>query len=240
MVRLGVNVDHVATVRQARRAPEPDPLEAALLAQRAGADSIIVHLREDRRHIQDRDVEILRKKVKRLNLEMAVTEEILEIACKIKPDQATLVPEKRRELTTEGGLDVAGNLKKISKAVKRLKKEGILISLFIDPDLKQVKASTKTGVQMVELHTGCYAEAKSKTKKGKELTRISRAAKEARELGLAVSAGHGLTYWNVSRIAKIPEIEELNIGHNIIARAVMVGMKEAVEDMLNLIKRRKK
>ena len=236
MIKLGVNVDHVATVRQARGVSEPDPLEAALLAQRAGADSIIVHLREDRRHIQDRDVEILRKKVKRLNLEMAVTEEILEIACKIKPDQATLVPEKRRELTTEGGLDVAGNLRKISKAVKRLKKEGILVSLFIDPDLKQVKASTKTGAQMVELHTGCYAEAKSKKKKGKELTRISRAAKEARELGLAVSAGHGLTYWNVSRIAKIPEIEELNIGHNIIAQAVMVGMKQAIKEMLQAIR----
>jgi len=236
VIKLGVNVDHVATVRQARGVSEPDPLEAALLAQRAGADSIIVHLREDRRHIQDRDVEILRKKVKRLNLEMAVTEEILEIACKIKPDQATLVPEKRRELTTEGGLDVAGNLRKISKAVKRLKKEGILVSLFIDPDLKQVKASTKTGAQMVELHTGCYAEAKSKKKKGKELTRISRAAKEARELGLAVSAGHGLTYWNVSRIAKIPEIEELNIGHNIIARAVMVGMKQAIKEMLQAIR----
>lgn len=240
MVRLGVNVDHVATVRQARRAPEPDPLEAALLAQRAGADSIIVHLREDRRHIQDRDVEILRKKVKRLNLEMAVTEEILEIASKIKPDQATLVPEKRRELTTEGGLDVAGNLKKISKAVKRLRKKGVFVSLFIDPDLKQVKASTRTGAQMVELHTGCYAEAKSKKKKDKELKRIVKAAREAKRLGLEVSAGHGLTYQNVLPIAKIPKIEELNIGHNIIARAVMVGMKEAVEDMLNLIKRRKK
>ncbi len=239
MVRLGVNVDHVATVRQARGVPEPDPLEAALLAQRAGADSIIVHLREDRRHIQDRDVRLLRKKVKRLNLEMAVTEEILKIACRIKPDQATLVPEKRQELTTEGGLDVTGNLRKISQAVKRLKKKDIMVSLFIDPDLKQVKTSTKTGAQMVELHTGCYAEAKSKKKKGKELTRISRAAKEARELGLAVSAGHGLTYRNVPRIVKIPEIEELNIGHNIIARAVMVGMKQAVKEMLNLIKRRR-
>ncbi len=238
MVRLGVNVDHVATVRQARRAPEPDPLEAAFLAQEAGADSIIVHLREDRRHIQDRDVKVLRKKVKRLNLEMAVTEEILKIACKIRPDQATLVPEKRQELTTEGGLDVTGNLKKISKAVKRLRKKGIIVSLFIDPNLKQVKASTKTGAQMVELHTGCYAEAKSKKKKDKELTRISRAAREAKRLGLEVSAGHGLTYRNVSRIAKISEIEELNIGHNIIARAVMVGMKEAVKEMLDLIERR--
>lgn len=237
MVRLGVNVDHVATVRQARGAPEPDPLEAALLAQRAGADSIIVHLREDRRHIQDRDVEILRKKVKRLNLEMAVTEEILKIACKIRPDQATLVPEKRQELTTEGGLDVAGNLKKISKAVKRLKKKGTMTSLFIDPDIKQVRASAKTGAQMVELHTGCYAEAKGKRRKDKEFKRISRAAREAKRLSLAVSAGHGLTYRNVSRIVKIPEIEELNIGHNIIARAVMVGMRQAVKEMRNLIKR---
>lgn len=239
MVRLGVNVDHVATVRQARGVPEPDPLEAALLAQGAGADSIIVHLREDRRHIQDQDVKVLRKKVKRLNLEMAVTEEILKIACRVKPDQATLVPERRQELTTEGGLDVAGNLKKISKAVKRLRKKGILVSLFIDPNLNQVKASTKTGAQMVELHTGCYAEAKSKKKKDKELIRISRAAREAKRLGLEVSAGHGLTYQNVSRIAKIYEIEELNIGHNIIARAVMVGMKEAVKEMLDLIKRRR-
>ncbi len=239
MIRLGVNVDHVATVRQARRAPEPDPLEAALLAQEAGADSIIVHLREDRRHIQDRDVKILRKKVKRLNLEMAVTEEILKIACRVRPDQATLVPEKRQELTTEGGLDVAGNLKKISKAVTRLKKKGTLVSLFIDPDLKQVTASAKTGAQMVEIHTGCYAEAKSRKKEDKELKRIARAAREARELGLKVSAGHGLTYQNVSRIVKIPEIEELNIGHNIIAQAVMVGMKEAVREMLNLIKKKK-
>jgi pyridoxine 5-phosphate synthase len=239
MIRLGVNVDHVATVRQARRAPEPDPLEAALLAQRAGADSIIVHLREDRRHIQDRDVNILRKKVKRLNLEMAVTEEILKIACKIRPDQATLVPEKRQELTTEGGLDVARNLKKISKAVEKLKKKGILVSLFIDPDLKQVTASAQTGAPMVELHTGCYAEAKSQKKEDKELKRIARAARKARELNLEVSAGHGLTYQNVSRIIKIPEIEELNIGHNIIARAVMVGMKEAVNEMLNLIKKKK-
>ncbi|MCK4648870.1 pyridoxine 5'-phosphate synthase, partial [bacterium] len=224
------------TVRQARRAPEPDPLEAALLAQRAGADSIIVHLREDRRHIQDRDVKVLRKKVKRLNLEMAVTAEILKIACKIRPDQATLVPEKRQELTTEGGLDVAGNLQKISKAVTRLKKKGTLVSLFVDPDLRQVKASAETGAQMVEIHTGCYAEARSKKKKDKELKRITRAAKKARELSLKVSAGHGLTYQNVFRIIKIPEIEELNIGHNIIARALMVGMKEAVREMLNLMK----
>ncbi|HEA47498.1 MAG TPA: pyridoxine 5'-phosphate synthase [bacterium] len=238
MVRLGVNVDHVATVRQARKAPEPDPLAAALLAQRAGADSIIIHLREDRRHIQDRDVEILRKKVKRLNLEMAVAKEILKIACEVRPDQATLVPEKRRELTTEGGLDVAGNPKKISKAVKRLKKKGILVSLFIDPDLRQVIASAKSGAQMVELHTGCYAEAKSRKNKDKELKRIVRAAREAQELGLEVSAGHGLTYQNVSQIVKIPEIEELNIGHNIIARAVMVGINQAVKEMLNLIKRK--
>ncbi|MBU4310318.1 pyridoxine 5'-phosphate synthase [bacterium] len=239
MVRLGVNVDHVATVRQARRAPEPDPPAAALLAQRAGADSIIVHLREDRRHIQDRDVKLLKKKVKRLNLEMAVAKEILKIACEVRPDQATLVPEKRRELTTEGGLDVAGNLEKISKAVKRLKKKGIFVSLFIDPDLKQVIASAETGAQMVELHTGCYAEAKSKKKEDKELKRITMAAQKARKLSLEVSAGHGLTYQNVSRIVKIPEIEELNIGHNIIARAVMVGMKEAVREMLDLIKRRR-
>ncbi|MCK4648918.1 pyridoxine 5'-phosphate synthase [bacterium] len=239
MVRLGVNVDHVATVRQARRASEPDPLEAALLAQEAGADSIIVHLREDRRHIQDRDVKVLRKKVKRLNLEMAVTEEILKIACKIRPDQATLVPEKRQELTTEGGLDVAGNLKKISKAVTRLKKKRTLVSLFVDPDLRQVKASAETGAQMVELHTGCYAEAKSKKKKDEELKRIVKTARKARELGLEVSAGHGITYRNVSRIVKIPEIEELNIGHNIIARAVMVGMKEAVKEMLNLMRKKK-
>jgi len=236
MIRLGVNVDHVATVRQARKAFEPDPLEAARLALEAGADSIIVHLREDRRHIQDRDVKLLRKKAQRLNLEMAITEEILKIACKLRPDQATLVPEKRQELTTEGGLDVAGNLKKVSKAVKRLKEKGILVSLFIDPDLRQVKASAKTGSQMVELHTGCYAEAKSREKKDRELTHISRAAREAKRLGLKISAGHGLTYQNVSRIVKIPEIEELNIGHNIIARAVMVGMKQAVKEMFNLIK----
>lgn len=237
MVRLGVNVDHVATVREARKAFEPNPLEAALLAQRAGADSIIVHLREDRRHIQDRDVKLLRKKVRRLNLEMAVTEEILKIACRVRPDQATLVPEKRQELTTEGGLDVAGNLGKISKAVKRLKEKGIFVSLFIDPDLRQVRVSAKTGAQMVELHTGCYAEVRSKKRKDKEFKRLSRAAREAKRLGLEISAGHGLTYQNISRIVKIPEIEELNIGHNIIARAVMVGMNQAVKEMLNLIKR---
>jgi len=239
MVRLGVNVDHVATLRQARRAKEPDPVEAGLLVQRAGANSIIVHLRKGRRHIQDRDVKVLRKRVKRLNLEMAITEEILKIASRLKPDQATLVPEKRQELTTEGGLDVAGNLKKVSKAVKRLKKKGILVSLFIDPDLKQIKASAQARAQMVELHTGCYAEAKGKKRKDRELKRIIKAAKKAKKLGLKVSAGHGLTYQNVSKIAKIPEIEELNIGHNIIARAVMVGMKQAVKEMLNLVKRRR-
>ncbi len=239
MVRLGVNVDHVATVREARKAKEPNPLEAALLAQEAGADSIIVHLREDRRHIQDRDVEILKKKVKRLNLEMAITEEMLKIACRVRPDQATLVPEKRRELTTEGGLDVAKNLRKVSRAVRRLRKEGILVSLFIDPDLKQIKASAQTGAQMVELHTGCYAEARSKKRKDKELKRISQAAREAQGSGLKVSAGHGLTSQNVLPIAKIPGIEELNIGHNIIARAVMVGMRKAVREMLDLIKRRR-
>jgi pyridoxine 5-phosphate synthase len=240
MIRLGVNVDHVATVRQARRVLVPDPLAAALLAQKAGAEAIVVHLREDRRHIQERDVKVLRRKIKKLNLEMATAEEIIKIACKIKPDQATLVPEKRQELTTEGGIDVAGNLKRISRVTKRLQRAGITVSLFIDPDLKQVNASARTGAQIVELHTGCYAEATSKRKQDKEFLRLSKAARSAQKLGLQVSAGHGLTYQNVSRLIKIPQIKEFNIGHDIIARAVIVGIEKAVKEMIRLLPKLKR
>lgn len=235
MPKLGVNVDHVATLRQARRTVAPDPIVAASIAEEAGADSIIVHLREDRRHIQDRDLQLLRQKVKtRLNLEMAATSEMLKIACRVKPDQATLVPEKREELTTEGGLDVAGKVKEITEAIETLRKAGITVSLFIDPDIRQVKAASQAGAHMVELHTGNYCDAKSEEERDREFERLVEATRSAKDFGLRVSAGHGLTYENVSRVAGIDGVEELNIGHNIVARAVIVGMKKAVKEMVDL------
>jgi pyridoxine 5-phosphate synthase len=236
MPRLNVNIDHVATVRQARRGNEPDPVLAAYLSELAGAHGIVAHLREDRRHIQERDLRILRQTVKtKLNLEMAPTGEMVKIATQVIPYMVTLVPEKRRELTTEGGLDVAGNIKSVSGTVKELRKAGIFVSLFIDPDPEQIKASRETGAQMVEIHTGSYAEAVSESETEAELKKIKKAVKMASELGMRVAAGHGLDYINVPHIAEIEEIEELNIGHSIVARALMVGFERAVGEMLILI-----
>jgi pyridoxine 5-phosphate synthase len=236
MVKLGVNIDHVATVRQARRALSPAPAAAAGICEKAGCDSIVCHLREDRRHINDRDVYALRRSVKtRLNLEMSIAEDIVKIACKVKPDMATLVPEKRQELTTEGGLDVIGNKKKLKNVIKRLKDAGIEVSLFIDPDLKVIEASKDAGAEIIELHTGKYADAASKTSRGREFEVLTRSTEFARALGLTVNAGHGLDYDNVSPVAKIKGMNELNIGFSIVAYAVLYGMENAVQKMKALI-----
>lgn len=236
MPRLAINVDHVATVRQARLAREPDPVIAAAIAELGGADGIVVHLREDRRHIQDRDVEILRQTIKtRLNLEMAATEEMVQIALRIKPDVVTLVPEKRMELTTEGGLDVLGREAQIRDITRRLQAGSIDVSLFIDPEPDQVRSAAQTGVNYVELHTGSFAEARTAGKKELELQRIVEAAAVADELGLGVHAGHGVDYQNIYWLRDITEIEEFSIGHSIIARAVLVGMERAVREMIALI-----
>jgi pyridoxine 5-phosphate synthase len=235
--RLGVNVDHVATLRQARRAAYPDPVAAAQLAELAGADQITIHLREDRRHIQDRDLQVLRKTVVgRLNLEMAVAPEMLRIAYEVKPDMVTLVPERREELTTEGGLDAVGGREGVRKAVKTLRDAEIEVSLFIDPDLDQVKAAHRAEAHAVELHTGRYCDARLAADRRRELARILDACKAAAKLGLKVAAGHGLNYRNVLPIAAIPEIEELNIGHAIVAHAVLVGMERAVREMRDLLR----
>jgi pyridoxine 5-phosphate synthase len=234
--RLAVNVDHIATIRQARRGSEPDPVAVAILAEVAGASGIIVHLREDRRHIQDRDLRLLREVVKtRLNLEMAATEEMVKIAVEVLPDVATLVPERRQELTTEGGLDVAGQEERIARVVRMLTEGGITVSLFIDPLSEQIKASKRTGVPFVEIHTGQYAEAKTESEQQTTLLRIMEAARLGRDLGLRIAAGHGLHYHNVAAVAAIPEVEELNIGHSIVARAAFVGIDRAVREMLALI-----
>jgi pyridoxine 5-phosphate synthase len=235
--RLGVNVDHVATVRQARKAAYPDPVAAALLAELAGAEQITVHLREDRRHIQDRDLKILRSTCQTLlNLEMAATQEIVKIAYEVRPDVATLVPERREELTTEGGLDISGQLEAIRKATRTLQDAEIAVSLFIDPDLDQVRASHKCGANRVELHTGRYCQARRAEDRARELSRVVDAAKTASKLGMGVAAGHGLSYSNVQPIARIREIDELNIGHAIVARAVLVGFERAVSEMLALMR----
>lgn len=232
MAVLCVNVDHIATIRQARRAQEPDPVVAAAMAELAGASGITIHLREDRRHIQERDLRVLRETVKtKLNLEMAATDEMVSIALAVKPDQVTLVPERREELTTEGGLDVENLRDRIGKVVSLLKEGGIHTSLFIDPDPVQVKASHRVGAEAVELHTGRYAEVKGEAQ-ATELEKIVNAARLAKRLGLKVYAGHGLDYRNVGRIAGIPDIEELNIGFSIVARAALVGMVQAVKEML--------
>jgi len=237
MALLCVNVDHIATIRQARRAQEPDPAQAAMLAELAGASGITVHLREDRRHIQDRDVELLRRLVKtKLNLEMAVTEEMIRIAIALKPDMATLVPERREELTTEGGLDIRGHLDAVTRTVRTLQGEGIAVSLFIDPDPEQVSDSARAGAELVELHTGMYAEAGDRKALQNEMARLIKATTQARELGLRVNAGHGLNYRNVGPVATIPEVEELNIGHSVIARAALVGVERAVREMLAAMK----
>ena len=235
MIRLGVNVDHVATVRQARRVDVPDPVEAALLAEKAGAAGITVHLREDRRHIQERDVELLRQRLRtKLNLEMAVTPAMVTLAERFRPDDACFVPEKREELTTEGGLDVAGQKVKIGDAVKRLQDRGVHVSLFIDPVTAQIETSEKLGAHAVEIHTGSYSNLAG-TEREKALDALTAAAALAHRLGLEVHAGHGLNYDNVIPVASIPEIVELNIGHSIIARAVMVGIEQAVREMKELL-----
>ena len=237
MAKLGLNVDHIATVRQARGGIEPDPVTAAALGELAGAEGITIHLREDRRHIQDRDLEILRRTVKtKLNLEMAATQEMVRIALKVKPEQVTLVPEKRQELTTEGGLDVIVHAKLISDAVKRLRDGGIVVSLFVDPNQEQVKAANKTGADCIEIHTGAYAEAVGWPAQERELEAIDTAIKLARKVGLGVNAGHGLNYVNIKPLAAIGGIEEYNIGHSIIARAMLVGLDRAGKDMVELIK----
>jgi pyridoxine 5-phosphate synthase len=234
-IALGVNIDHVATLRQARRARYPDPLYAALLAEEAGADSITLHLREDRRHIQDRDVFVMREALQtRMNLEMAVTEEMVRIASQVRPQDVCLVPESRLEVTTEGGLNVAGQIDRIADATADLAKAGVRVSLFIDPDLAQIDASRRAGAPVVELHTGGYAEAVGAAR-AREFERLRVAAKHAASLGLTVNAGHGLTYHNVQAIAAIPEIIELNIGHSIVARSIIDGLAKAVRDMKQLM-----
>jgi pyridoxine 5-phosphate synthase len=235
MASLGVNIDHIANVRQARRTVEPDPVRCALLAELGGADGITVHLREDRRHIQDRDVELLRATVRtRLNLEMAATAEMEAIALRIRPDMVTLVPERREEVTTEGGLDVAGQVEGLAPMVGRLMGAGIGVSLFVDPDDAQLEACRHCGARWVELHTGTYAEA-AWEQQPFQLARITEATAIARGLGLRVNAGHGLTYHNVEPIAAIEAMEELNIGHTIVARALAVGLQEAVRQMRALV-----
>ncbi|MFG0316540.1 MAG: pyridoxine 5'-phosphate synthase [Planctomycetota bacterium JB042] len=238
MARLQVNIDHVATVRQARRAVEPDPVHAAVLAELGGATGITVHLREDRRHIVDRDVEILRRTVRtRLNLEMAATEEMVGIARRVVPDQVTLVPEKREELTTEGGLDVSARRDAISRVCVSLAEAGPVVSLFIDPDAAQIDAAVESGAAAVEFHTGRYADATSEEARRSELLALEAAARRAIERGLVVHAGHGLTYWNVLPVAAIEGVDDLNIGHSIVSRAVLVGMERAVREMADLIDR---
>ena len=236
MPRLSVNIDHVATLRQARGGRHPDPVAAAVIAELAGADGVIVHLREDRRHIQDRDLEVLRKVIKtKLNLEMANTEEIMQIALKTKPDLVTFVPERRAELTTEGGLDVLANRRSLQKNISRLKKAGIPSSLFIDPDAPQVRSSKRVGAEFIEIHTGKYCDAPDAESREKEFQRIAQAIQQARRIGLRVNVGHGLDYQNVSPLMNIPGIEECSIGHSIISRAVLVGLDRAVREMKSLI-----
>jgi pyridoxine 5-phosphate synthase len=230
-LRLGVNIDHVATVRQARRGFEPDTVMAAVLAMLGGADGITVHLREDRRHIQDRDVRALKPVVQRLNLEMSVADEIVAIACEVKPTEATLVPEKREELTTEGGLDVVAHEAAVAKAVQQLLKAGIPVSMFIDPDIQQIDVSKALGATAVELQTARYSEAHTPADVERELDALKTAAAHAHGRGLAVHAGHGLNYTNVQAVARIPAMQELNIGHSIVSRAVLVGMERAVREM---------
>lgn len=237
MARLGVNIDHVATVRQARRAPEPDPVHAAVLAELGGAHGITVHLRADRRHIQDRDLEVLRQVVRtRLNLEMAASQEMLRIALTVKPEQCTLVAERREELTTEGGLDAVLNSVQLKPIVKNLVDGGIEVSLFVDPDLEQVKEAHKLDAQAVEINTASYAEARDAKAREAALRRIVDAARLGRRLGLAVHAGHGLTYQNVAAVAAQSEIGELNIGHSIVSRAILVGMERAVREMVEAMR----
>lgn len=233
---LGVNIDHVATVRQARMTNEPDPVHAAVLAELGGAHGITVHLREDRRHIQDRDVRLLRQMLRvGMNLEMAVTDEMTQIAIEVLPEQATLVPEKREELTTEGGLDIVGQKNRVAECVKRLQDVGVTVSLFIDPDEQQIAASSEVGADAIEIHTGTWADAESAETRAVEYDRILKGSQQATGAGLQLNMGHGLTYRNVRDIATIPNVHELNIGHSIISHAVMVGLERAVREMKQLI-----
>lgn len=237
MLKLGVNIDHVATVRQARKTRYPDPVEAALAAERAGAHGITVHLREDRRHIQERDVRLLLEMTQtKVNLEMAVTDSMLDLACQWQPTDCCLVPEKRTELTTEGGLDILGNQDRISRATGRLLNAGVRVSLFIDPDPAQIRAAASTLAPVVELHTGTFADAETPMAQQAEWTKIKQGVELAASLGLTVNAGHGLHYHNVQEIARIPGLTELNIGHAIIARALFDGMEAAVRAMLRLMR----
>lgn len=235
MPELGVNIDHVATVREARRTYEPDPVWAAVAAELGGADGITIHLREDRRHIKDRDLRILRETVTvKLNLELAAAPEVVGIACEVRPNQATLVPERREEVTTEGGLDVVGHLRAVADAVKRLHDAGIVVSLFLDPDERQISAAAKLGAQAVELHTGQYALARG-AQVSEELGKLAIAGRQVSQLGMALHAGHGLNYQNVRAVAALANMHELNIGHSIVARALMIGMQQAVREMKDLL-----
>jgi pyridoxine 5-phosphate synthase len=237
MARLAVNVDHVATLRQVRRINEPEPVLAALTAELAGAEGIICHLREDRRHIQDRDLHLLRQVVKtKLNLEMAAVKEMTAIALEIKPDLVTLVPEKREELTTEGGLDIQAQPSHYESVIRSLQARNIRVSLFIDPDRKQIQSAAQVGANLIEIHTGHYAEAHTEAEAAERFLRIVRAVEEAGRLQLGISAGHGLNYVNIKRFKALPQVEEYSIGHSIIARAVMVGMEKAVREMVELVK----
>ena len=234
MATLGVNIDHIATVREARKTNEPDPTWGAMVAELAGAKCITAHLREDRRHVQDRDMQILKRTVRdKLNMEMAIAPSIVDFACELKPHQATLVPEKREEVTTEGGLDVAGSIDEMTSVTKRLMDEGIDVAMFIDPDEEQIRATVQSGAKFIELHTGTYANALCQAE---ELARLHEACLYANSCGLRVNAGHGLTYRNVVPIAKLPYMEELNIGHSIMAQAIFTGLEKAVVDMVELIK----
>jgi pyridoxine 5-phosphate synthase len=236
MIELGVNIDHVATVRQARRTYEPDPVVAAALAEIGGADGITVHLREDRRHIQDRDIRVLSETITvKFNFELSCAEEIVEIACQSNPDQATLVPERRDEVTTEGGLDVIAHRERILRAIEKLHNKSIAVSLFLDPEIKQIEAASKLGVMAVELHTGQYALATDAKEKLRQLARLQEAASAIVANKMSLHAGHGLTYQNVGPIASIPNMKELNIGHSIVSRSLMVGMKEAVSEMKHIV-----
>jgi pyridoxine 5-phosphate synthase len=234
---LFVNVDHVATIREARKTYEPDPLKAALLVEKVGVEGITVHLREDRRHIQDKDVRIIHNNIKtKLNLEMAAIKEMVDLALELKPYQVSLVPEKRQEVTTEGGLDVCSQIPELLNIQKRIKSQGILFSLFVDPDIRQIEASKEVNVDSIEINTGLYSELTDQSKIEEELARIRVAAKQAERLGLRVFAGHGLRYDNVKAISAIPEIEELNIGHFLVAQSVYIGIEEAVRIMKKVIK----
>lgn len=236
MPLLGVNVDHIATVRQARRTNEPDPVHAAVLAELGGADGITVHLREDRRHIQDRDVRLLSEIIRvKLNLEMAVSEEITQFAVSVRPDQATLVPERREEITTEGGLDVHLHRDRIAACIQRLQEHQITVSLFIDPEIDQIEAAAALGVEAVELHTGAYADARSNDEAEEQLDRLTEAARFAVARGLVLNMGHGLTYRNVRKVAEINGVHELNIGHSIVAQSLLTGFERAVREMKQLI-----